>query len=190
MSKTSDGGSERMEKVDVRIVGFELSVPVLVAFETLPKIEIICAPDTRRLKVFAALDHGANYHGSLNEEFFVCRDNGDAAEWTILWVTLNASQEEDSVQRLKPFCMLASNWQTDDIEYRAASALEDFDPLELEGMILLWAYAFYATSAWGKDFIVEAKVKGGLLDKRLADLVLHGGATGRPLDLMQLSQKR
>jgi hypothetical protein len=64
--------------------------------------------------------------------------------------------------------------------------LEDFDPLELEGMILLWAYACYATSAWGEGFVAEAKVEGGLLDKRLAVLVLQAGISGKALDLTQL----
>lgn len=64
--------------LDVPIVGFEGPVPVFVMLdsERAPGGRIIPAPDTRHAEVFVSLDHGENYHGSLRDEFFVCRDNG------------------------------------------------------------------------------------------------------------------
>ena len=189
MPKATDGGPEETQKVDVPIVGFERSVPVLITFETLPEGEEILAPETRRLKVFVAHDRGENYHGSLRDDFFVCGNNGYGNNWTVLWVTLNASQEDDDVQRLHPFCMLDAAWQPSDLDDKIASLIEKFDAVELNGLILLWAYANYTAKSWDYDF-PDADIEHGLIKAEVAALVLQSGASGKPLDLFQLSQKQ
>jgi len=189
MSKATDGNSEGMPKVDVPIVGFERPLPVLITFETPPGTEVIIAPDTRRLKVFFAHDRGANYRGSLRDEFFVCGNSGYENNWTVLWVTLNASQEDDGVQRLQPFCMLASAWQPNDLDNKVAFLIDEFDALELEGLILLWAYANFTARSWDYDF-PEAEIKDAAIKREVAALVLQAGASGKPLDLFQLTQKK
>jgi hypothetical protein len=153
--------------LDVRIIGFERPVPVFVMldYEKTPGGKIIPAPDTRHAEVFVSLDHGENYHGSLQDEFFVCRDNGCGPNWSTLWVTLNASQEEDSVQRLQPACQLGVGWQPDDLNEETESLIEDFDALELDGLILLWAYARYAATTWGEEFFAGTKIKAGVSNR-------------------------
>jgi hypothetical protein len=148
MSKATDDSPEQMQKVDVPIVGFERSIPILITYEELPEGEEIVAPDTRSLRVFVAHDRGTNYHGSLHDDFFVCGNNGYDNNWTILWTTSNASQEDDDVQRLKPFYMLCTTWQPDDLDDKLASLIEMFDAMELNALLLLWAYAHYAAKYW------------------------------------------
>jgi hypothetical protein len=174
--------------LDVRINGFERPVPVFVTLdnERAPGGRIIPAPDTRHAEVFVSLDHGENYHGSLRDEFFVCRDNGYGPNWSTLWVTLNASQEEDSVQRLQPACLLGVGWQPDDLDEETESLIEDFDALELDGLILLWAYARYAATTWGAEFFAGTKVKAGVIKSEIARAVLHAAMKGEPLDLKRL----
>lgn len=178
--------------VDVPLTGFRQPVSVLIAhdFEKLPEGMTILAPDTRRIQLFAAIHRGENVYGSLREEFFVCRSGDFDYNWTVLWVTLNADQAQDSVQRLEPFCMLAAGWRPDGIGDEVASAMEEFDALELEGLILLWAYARYVTASWGKEFLAEAEVTGGLLDGQVAGLVVQAGRSREHLDLSSLGQGR
>lgn len=65
--------------------------------------------------------------------------------------------------------------------------MEDLDPLEFEGLILLWAYVHYATSSWDREFLDEAKVNAGLLNEHVAGLVLQAGTNGKPVDFSWLS---
>jgi hypothetical protein len=119
---------------------------------------------------------------------FVCRDGDFEHNWSVLWVTQNADQAQDSVRRLEPFCMLATGWQPDDIEDDAATVLEELEPLELEGMILLWAYANYATSTWGQEFLAEANVLGGVFKAGVTDSIVRAGASGVPLDFSRIDR--
>lgn len=180
-----------LPKVEVPVAGFNRPVTVLIfhGSENLPEGISVFAPDTRRAEPFVAIDRGANFYGSLREDFFVCRDGDYEYKWAVLWVTLNADQMQDSVQRLKPFCMLSADWQPDNTEDHLATALDELDTLELEGMILLWAYANYATDAWSKDFLTRAKVAGGLLTADVAASVVQAGMDGMPLELLRLGRK-
>jgi len=175
-------------KVDVPIVGFKRPVAVLITLnnQRLPGGNIILAPDTRHVKVFVTLDRGENYHGSLREDFFVCRDGDFDYAWTVLWMALNASQAQDDVQRLQPSCLLAAGWQPDDLDEEITSCIDAFDALELEGLILLWAYVRYAAIAWGREFIAGAKIKSGLIKSEVAGMVLQAGTNGESLDLIQV----
>jgi hypothetical protein len=175
-------------KVDVPIVGFKRPVAVLITLnnQRLPGGNIILAPDTRHVKIFVTLDRGENYHGSLREDFFVCRDGDFDYEWTVLWMALNASQAQDDVQRLQPSCLLAAGWQPDDLDEEITSLIDAFDALELEGLILLWAYVHYAAIAWGREFLAEAKIKSGFIKSEVAGMVLQAGTNGEPLDLIQV----
>jgi hypothetical protein len=175
-------------KVDVPIVGFKRPVAVLITLnnQRLPGGNIILAPDTRHVKIFITLDRGENYHGSLREDFFVCRDGDFDYEWTVLWMALNASQAQDDVQRLQPSCLLAAGWQPDDLDEEITSLIDAFDALELEGLILLWAYVHYAAIAWGREFLAGAKIKSGFIKSAVAGMVLQAGTNGEPLDLIQV----
>lgn len=179
-----------LPKVDVPVTGFERPVTVLISHDCadLPQGLTVLAPDTRHVKRLAAINRGGNAYGSLDEELFVCRDGDFEHNWSVLWVTQNADQAQDSVHRLEPFCMLAAGWQPDDIEDDAATVLEELDPLELEGMILLWAYANYVTSAWGQEFLAEANVLGGLFKAGVADSIVRAGASGVPLDFSRIAR--
>ena len=188
MSKAIDHDPNSAAKVDVPIVGFKRPVAVLITLnnQRLPVGNIILAPDTRHVKVFVTLDRGENYHGSLREDFFVCRDGDFDYEWTVLWMALNASQAQDDVQRLQPSCLLAAGWQPDDLDEEITSCIDVFDALELEGLILLWAYLRYAAIAWGREFIAGAKIKSGLIKSEVAGMVLQAGTNGESLDLIQV----
>ena len=188
MSKAIDHDPNSAAKVDVPIVGFKRPVAVLITLnnQRLPVGNIILAPDTRHVKVFVTLDRGENYHGSLREDFFVCRDGDFDYAWTVLWMALNASQAQDDVQRLQPSCLLAAGWQPDDLDEEITSCIDAFDALELEGLILLWAYVRYAAIAWGREFLAEAKIKSGFIKGEVAGMVLQGGTRGEPLDLLQV----
>jgi hypothetical protein len=170
--------------VDVPVAGFNQPVTVFVShdFAEFPHGLTVLAPDTRHVKALATIEQGANVYGSLSEQFFVCRDGDSDYNWTVLWVTLNAHQAEDSVPRLEPFCMLAARWLPDDIEDDTSTVLEEFAPLELEGMTLLWAYANYVTGTWGKEFLAEARVLDGALKAGVADSIVRAGVSGIPLD--------
>jgi hypothetical protein len=121
--------TKRGSEMKVPVMGLKRPVMVAILHDgKAPSRDILPAPDTRYLKAFASLDQGYNYYGSLKQEFFVCRDNGYEPKWTILWVTLNADQEDDSIQRIAPFCALSSRWQPEDLEDSIRSIVEDFDP--------------------------------------------------------------
>jgi hypothetical protein len=191
MSEALGGDQEDVCTVSVPVTGLNRPVPVLIAHDSkkLPEGLTVLAPDTRQARVFASIDRGANAYGSIREEFFVCRDSDFDYNWTVLWVTQNAEQAQDNVQRLEPFSMLGAGWPPDEIEDNVASLLEDFDPAIVEGMILLWAYAHYAAASWGEEFHTDAKVRGGLLDASAAGLVVQAGTVGSPLNLSWLSQQ-
>lgn len=112
------GDPKNLPSVDVPIVGFNQPVTVFVFhdFAEFPHGLTVLAPDTRHVKALATIEQGTNVYGSLSEQFFVCRDGDSDYNWTVLWVTLNAHQAQDSVQRLEPFCMLAASWLPDGIE--------------------------------------------------------------------------
>lgn len=176
--------------VEVPVVGFNRPVTVLISHDAaeLPKGMAFLAPDTRRVEAFTSIHKGSNAYGSLSEEFFVCRDGDFEHNWTVLWVTLNADQAQDNVQRLEPFCALPSGWQPEDIEGALASFLEDAVPLQLEGMILMWAYANYATANWDDEFLAETKVNGGSLQARVSNLVIRAATAGNPVNLSWLGE--
>jgi len=178
-------------EVEVPIVGFDRPVPVLVALnnKSLSSENIILAPDTRHVNVFVTLDRGENYHGSLREDFFVCRDGDDSYERTILWNTLNASQAQDDVQRLQPSCMLAAGWQPDGLDKKISSRIDAFDELELEGLILLWAYTRHAAAAWGREYIGEAEIESRIIKSEIAGVILRTGTSGEPLDLIYIHDR-
>jgi hypothetical protein len=64
--------------------------------------------------------------------------------------------------------------------------MEGYEPLELEGLILFWAFAHYATTSWDENFL-EDEVQAGLLKQNVANLVLQAGMSGKPLDFSWLS---
>jgi hypothetical protein len=187
VSQKLNENSNGISEVSVPVVGLKQPVTVSILHDSAkaPDGNILPAPDTRYVKVFASLDQGQNYHGSLKNEFFVCHDNGYAPNWTILWVTLNAAQEEDRIQRIEPFCTLASGWQLVDLKDNISSLVEDLEQAELDGLILLWAYG-RCTAGWDEHFLSEARVKGGLIRGKTAMHVLQAGASGKPIDLAQL----
>ena len=77
-------------------------------------------------------------------------------------------KNEDSVQRLQPACLLGVGWQPDDLDEETESLIEDFDALELDGLILLWAYARYAATTWGAEFFAGTKIKAGVIKSEIA----------------------
>jgi hypothetical protein len=99
---------------------------------------------------------------------------------------LNASQEDDTVQRLQPACLLGAGWQPHDLDENTESLIGEFDALVLDGLILLWAYARYAATTWDEEFFAGTKIKPGVIKSDIASAVLHAGMKGEPLDLEQL----
>jgi hypothetical protein len=190
MSVANDSDFEKLANVKVPIARLKQPIPVLTPWDaqTSPKGKLILAPDTRHVEVFVAFERGYNYYGSLDEDLFVCRDGDDDADWTVLWVTFNADQAQDDVPRLRPFCMLAVGWEPDDLDDEMTALIGGFDALELEGLILLWAYANRIATAYG-DYLARAEVKGGLITGEVAKLVVEAGVSGKPLDLSEFSQR-
>jgi len=80
-------------------------------------------------------------------------------------------------------CLLDRGWRSDDLDTEIKTIIEDSEELKLEAMILLWAYAQYATNSWYEEWFDEAKIRGGLLSSKVAGLVLRAGTSGTPLDL-------
>lgn len=172
--------------MDIPIVGFPRPVSVVIVEEDQQVPAGILPPDTRYVESFVGLDRGENIHGSLREDVFVCDDNDYDHGWTVLWVTLNASQQQDDVQRLAPACLLPADWCPDDLAEETESLIEDFGPLELEGLILWWAYARHRTSSWGAQHFADDKVHARLMPSELAGAVFQAGVSGEPLNLSEI----
>ena len=190
MPTPTDDSFDELFTMEVPIAGLKQPIPVLFIEpdKRPPRGMGLQAPDTRNVEVFTTWKRGENFYGSLDEDFFVCRDGDDDFGWTVLWVTFNADQAQDNVQRLLPFCALVAGWLPDDLEAEMSALIKAFEALELEGLVLLWAYANRIVRVYHDDRVV--KVQDGLITGEVAKLVLEAGKGGKPLVLSEILIRR
>jgi hypothetical protein len=176
-----------LNEMKVPVAGIEQPISVVIAHDAeIPEGAVRFAPDTRKTNVLVTLQRGANVHGTLQEDFFVCRDDDCTPQWTLLWRSISADQAEDGVQRIEPFCMLAAGWQPEEAEEELDSLTERYDLLLIEGLILFWAFIDSMNKSGQEGFFDEIKLGGGLLAQHAADLALKAAKRGDPVDLSWL----
>jgi hypothetical protein len=162
-----------MVRVMVRLKsGREAAVDVFPPEEADLKL-IGLPPHTAKVLPVASADRGCNYHGSLDEEFYLLKDNpADPSRW-VLWVGDTGSQVDDNQARLYPM---------------ACSDFDNFvDPWSFQGWVevaavLLYAYFRYYAERW-EGYYSEQNILSSshILDDERASEILADALSGKPL---------